>query len=258
MSTLRAVRITMANALRETLVNRAGLVTQVATMIVNDLAWVLFWVLFFERVGRIRGWDTGTVLLLQAALTTSGGIVLGLFADARSIGRLIAAGEIDAALALPVRPLLHLLVRRVNAINLGDIGFGLVLFVVAGHPTALRAAVFALAVTVSVVVLTGFLVAVGSLAFWAGRDDAGELGFHAMLLFAAYPVDIFGGSARLLLHTVIPAAFVAAVPARLVDDFDPSVALGLVAAGAAFATLGVTMFQLGLRRYTSGAVWTRA
>jgi ABC-2 type transport system permease protein len=198
------------------------------------------------------------VLLLQAALTTSGGIGLGFFADTRSIGRMVANGQIDAALALPVRPLLHLLVRRVNTVNLGDIGFGLVLFVVACHPTPTRAAVFALAVAVSVIVLASFLVAAGSVAFFAGRDDTGELGFHAMLLFSAYPVDIFGGSARLLLHTVIPAAFVAAVPARLVDHFDAGTALGFLAAAVTFATLAIALFQRGLRRYTSGAVWTRA
>jgi ABC-2 type transport system permease protein len=258
MTVRRAMRRTMGNAFREAVANRAGFVTQATTMIVNDLAWVVFWVLFFRRVGELRGWDTRSVLLLQAALTTSGGIVLGFFADARSIGRMVANGEIDAALALPVPTLLHVLLRRVNTINLGDVGFGLTLFVVACHPTPERALVFALAVAASVVVLTGFLVAVGSVAFFAGRDDAGELGFHAMLLFGAYPVDIFGGSARLLLHTVIPAAFVAAVPARLVDHFDGRTALALVTAAAVFAALAVTLFQAGLRRYTSGATWTRA
>ena len=258
MTTRRAVTITMGNAFRETLANRAGFVTQVLTMVVNDLAWVVFWVLFFHRVGELRGWDTSGVLLLQAALTTSGGIVLGFLANARSIGRLIAGGELDAALALPVRPLLHLLVRRVSTINLGDVAFGLVLFAVAGNPTPTRTAVFAVCVVVSTVVLTGFLVACGSLAFFAGRDDVGDLGFHSILLFGAYPIDIVGGSARLLLHTVIPAAFVAAVPAKLVDNFDAGIAAWFVIAAVAFATLAVTVFQFGLRRYTSGAVWTQA
>jgi ABC-2 type transport system permease protein len=159
---------------------------------------------------------------------------------------------------LPTPPLLYLMVRRVNGINMGDVMFGVVLFVVAGHPTPSRVLVFIVGVVVAAIVLAGFLVAAGSLAFFAGRDDAGELGFHTMLLFGAYPVDIFGSSARLVLHTVVPAAFVAAVPARLVGHFDLGVALGFVAAAVVFAALAVTLFQLGLRRYTSGAVWTRA
>jgi ABC-2 type transport system permease protein len=257
-TTRRAVRVTMANALRETFANRAGFITQVVTMIVNDLAWVMFWILFFDRVGEVRGWDTRGVLLLLAVLTTSGGIVTGFLSNARAIGRIVVAGEMDAALALPTPTLLHLLVRRVMPVNLGDIAFGIVMFVVACNPTPGRTAMFVLTVATSVVVLTGFWVAMGSLAFFGAREDAGDLGFHMMLLFGAYPVDIFGGSARLILHTVIPAAFVAAVPAKLIDNFDAGTAATFLLAAVVFAMLAVTLFQLGLRRYTSGAVWTRA
>jgi ABC-2 type transport system permease protein len=258
MSTRKAVRLTMGNAFREAAANRAGFWTQVTTMVVNNLIWVVFWSLFFHRVGRLRGWDAHNVYLLLAFLCTSAGIVLGFLANTRAIGRMIADGELDAALALPTPPLLYLMVRRVNGINMGDVGFGIVLFVVAGNPTPTRTLIFVLGVVVAAIVLAGFLVAAGSLAFFAGRDDAGELGFHTMLLFGAYPVDIFGSSARLVLHTVVPAAFVAAVPARLVDHFDLTVALGFVAAAVIFGVLAVALFQAGLRRYTSGAVWTRA
>lgn len=255
---MRALAATMRAAMAEAWANRAGFWVQVTAMIVNDLAWVVFWVLFVNRVGTLNGWDTQRILLLQAVLTSAGGIVLGIFANARSIGRLVSGGEIDAALALPTPALAHLLVRRVNATNLGDIAFGFGLFMIAGQPSLERTAVYLLGTITGAVLLTGFLVAVGSLAFFAGREDAGELGFHAMLMFAAYPVDLFGGAARLLLHTVVPAAFVAGVPAILIEDFDLRLAGLSVAAATVFAALGCGMFTAGLRRYTSGAVWTRA
>lgn len=248
----------MRAALAEAWANRTGFWVQVIAMAVNDVAWVIFWVLFFRRVGVLNGWDTERVLLLQAVLTTAGGIVLGLFANARAIGRLVSGGEIDAALSLPTPVLGHLLVRRVNATNLGDILFGVGLFVFAGEPSFDRTLVYLFGTVTGAVLLTGFLVAVGSLAFFAGRDDVGELGFHAMLMFAAYPVDLFGGAAKLFLYTVVPAAFVAGVPALLIEDFDPRLAAMAVAASVTFAALGWGLFTLGLRRYTSGAVWTRA
>jgi ABC-2 type transport system permease protein len=255
---MKALVATSRAAFLESWSNRAGFWTQVMTMVVNDVAWVAFWALFFRRVGTVRGWDTSRVLVLLAILTTAGGIVLGLLANARAIGRLAAAGELDAALALPVNPLGHLLVRRINTTNLGDIGFGVVLFVVACHPTVERTAVFLVGVAASSALLTGFLVATGSLSFFAGRDDAGELGFHAMLMFAAYPVDVFGGAAKLFLSTVLPAAFVATIPARLVDDFDPVLAATLLGVAALFVAIGWATFHAGLKRYTSGAVWTSA
>jgi ABC-2 type transport system permease protein len=227
-------------------------------MVVNDIVWVVFWVLFFRRVGAVRGWNTHGVLLLWAILTTSGGIVLGLLANARRLGMLAADGGLDAALGLPVPPLAHLLVRRIETTNLGDIAFGVVLFAVTGRPTPGRAAIYLGGVAVAVMLFTGFLVATGSLAFFVGRNEGGELGFHALLLLGSYPADIFSGASKMLLYTLIPAAFVGAVPARLVNHFDPGLALAALSAAALFLAAGWTAFTLGLRRYTSGSVWTRA
>ena len=206
----------------------------------------------------MRGWDADGVLLLFAVLTTTVGIVLGLLSNARRIGRMAADGELDAHLALPVPTLAHVLVRRVDASALGDAVFGVGLFLLAGAPTPTRTLVFALGVAAGVVLLTGFLVATGSLAFFAGRGESGELGEHAIILLSSYPADIFAGSARTLVYTAVPAAFVATVPARLIADFDVGDALVLVAVAALFAGVGWALFALGLRRYTSGAVWTRA
>ena len=255
---MKALVATSRAAFLESWSNRSGFWTQVVTMIVNDIAWILFWALFFRRVGSIRGWDTSRVLLLLAVLTTAGGIVLGLLANCRAIGRMAAAGELDATLALPVSPLGHLLLRRINTTNLGDIAFGIVLFVVGCQPTMERTAIFVVGVVASAALLTGFLIAMSSISFFVGRDDAGELGFHAMLMFAAYPVDVFGGTAKLFLSTVLPAAFVATVPARLVDDFDPVLAASLLGMAALFLVLGWTSFHAGLKRYTSGSTWVQA
>ncbi len=57
-----------------------------AVMMINDLVWVVFWVLFFDRVGTLGGWDRDSILVLQAVLTTAGGLSLGLLANGRRIG----------------------------------------------------------------------------------------------------------------------------------------------------------------------------
>jgi ABC-2 type transport system permease protein len=255
---MRALPATERGAMAEAWANRRGFWTQILVMVVNDVVWVVFWVLFFHRVGTLRGWDSHRVLLLLAVLTTSAGFVLGVFGNARRIGRLAADGELDAALALPVPPLAYLLVRRIDTTNLGDLLFGVVLFAVAAHPTPERTAIYLAGSLVAIVLLTGFLIAIGSTAFFIGRSEAGELGFQAMLMFATYPVDVFTGPARALLYTVIPAAFIGAVPARLMSAWDPRVALAAVGMAAVFAAGARVLFNAGLRRYTSGAVWTRA
>jgi ABC-2 type transport system permease protein len=254
---MRGLVATLRNAVAEARSNRAALVSQVTIMVVNDIVWVVFWVLFFRRVGSVRGWDGDRILLLLAVLTSAGGIALGILANARRVGTLAVDGHLDSVLALPVPPLAHLLVRRIEAVNVGDLVFGVLLFLTLGRPTVARTAVFVGAVAAVAVLLTGFLVLTGSLAFFIGRNEGGELGFQAMILLGAYPVDIFAGAIKVLLYTVVPAAFVSSVPARLIEDFDVVDALWLAGVAGTFALAGWTAFTLGLRRYTSGSVWTQ-
>ncbi len=255
---MRALLATSRAAFLDAAANPRALVAQMSVMIVNDGVWIVFWTLFFRRTGQLGGWDLDGIIVLQSVLTASGGIALGLVANARRIGVLALEGGLDPVLALPTSTLGHVLARRVEPTNLGDLVFGVVLFAVAGHPTPGRVALFVVVVLASATLLTGFLVLTGSLAFFAGRGESGELGFHAMVLLGSYPVDIFAGTAKVLLYTVIPAAFVSTVPARLVADFDAAQASGLLAMSGGVALLAVLVFRAGLRRYTSGAVWTRA
>jgi ABC-2 type transport system permease protein len=255
---VRALLATSRAAVAEVAANRRSLAAQMAIMFVNDAVWVVFWVLFFRSVGEVGGWDAEKILVLQAVLTASGGIALGMLSNARRIGQLAVEGGFDAVLTLPVSPLGHVLLRRVEPTNLGDLAFGVLLFLVAGHPTPARVIVFVVVVLASAALLTGFLVLTGSLGFFAGRSESGELGFHAMLLLGAYPVDVFAGAAQVVLYTVVPAAFVASVPAQIVGSFDGELLLALVTAATISVALAVVTFRAGLRRYTSGAVWTRA
>ena len=254
---MRALLATLRNALAEAAANRGALASQMAVMIVNDIAWIAFWILFFNRVGTLHGWNSSRILLLLAVLTTAGGVTLGLLANARRVGTMAIEGELDAVLSLPVPPLGYLLLRRVEPTNLGDIAFGLTLFAVTGSPTIERTLVFAGVVIAASTLMTGFLVLTGSLSFFIGRSEGGELGFHAILLMGSYPVDVFAGMAKVVLYTIVPAAFVSSVPARLIDSFDLGLALWLALIAALFAFAGWLTFTMGLRRYTSGAVWTR-
>ena len=77
-------------------------------------------------------------------------------------------------------------------------------------------------------------------------------------VLSSYPIDIFGGAARLLLLTAVPAAFVTGLPTRLVDEFSVPAAGLMLAVAAGMAALAYVTFSAGLRRYRSGSVWTQA
>lgn len=254
---MRAGWQTLRTAVADAAARRSAFWTQIAVMVTNNLAWVAFWLIFFHRVPVVNGWDSHRVLLLLAVLTTAGGFVLGVLSNSRRIPDLVQSGSLDEVLTLPVPALPHLLLRRVDPTNFGDVLFGVTLFLLAGRPAPDRVALFVAGVVLAATLLTGFLVATGSLVFFTGRGEPGSLGLHAILLLASYPSGIFAGLSKVVLFTVVPAAFVGAVPATLIDHPDAGDALVLAAAAIGFALLGQLLFTLGLRRYTSGSGWSR-
>ena len=199
------IAATMRNAFAEAWAKRSSFWFQIAVMVTNDLFFVAFWFLFFNEVESLRGWDVDRTLLLLSMLASVTGFTMGLFANARRIGEMVADGGIDAALALPVDPLGYLLVRAVDPALLGDLIFGPLLFVALGDLSPDRIALYVLGTLTGTVVFLSFLVLLGSSTFFVGgRGEHGELGFQALLILSSYPIDIFGGAARLLLFTVAP------------------------------------------------------
>lgn len=250
---------TSRSAFAEAWAKRSSFWFQIAVMVTNDLFFVAFWFLFFTEVESLRGWDVERTLLLLSMLASVTGFTMGLFANARRIGAMVADGGIDAALALPIDPLGYLLVRAVDPALLGDLIFGPLLFVALGDLSPDRIALYVLGTLTGTVVFVSFLVLLGSSTFFVGgRGEHGELGFQALLILSSYPIDIFGGAARLLLFTAVPAAFVTGLPTRLVDEFSVPAAGLMLAVAAGIAALAYVTFSAGLRRYRSGSVWTQA
>lgn len=253
-----ALALVRASA-RETLSNRKSLISEATIMIVNDFTWLAFWLLLLHGAGPLHGWTPDRIVVLLAITMVGVGLGLGICGNVRYLGRLIADGEIDALLTLPASPLQLVLFRRLEAFAFGDVLFGLLLFVIAGHPTPARIGLLIFGAVVGAVVLTGFLTLLGSLTFFTGgRGEVADFGFFAVTTLVMYPLDFFSGVTKVLLLTVVPAAFITGLPARLVDSFSLRSAVVLLAAAAAFVLAARAVFDLGLRRYRSGSSWTSA
>ena len=179
---------TMKRAFAESWSRRSSFWFQISIMVLNDAVFVVFWFLFFDEVGEVRGWDARDALLLLSVLATAAGLVMGLFANSRRLGEMISGGGMDAVLSLPVNPLAYLLVRRIDTAMLGDIVFGPILFVALGGVTLERTILYVTGSILGAVVFLSFLVILGSLTFFiGGRGEHADFGFQAVLIFASVP-----------------------------------------------------------------------
>lgn len=233
---------------------RVAFISQVVGMMLNNAVYFLFWVLFFDRFQQVRGWGINEMLILFGVVAAGFGLGVYLFGNALTLADVIAGGRLDYYLSLPRPVLLHALASRSIVSGLGDAVYGLISFALAGHYTPDAVGRFALGALLSATIFLSFLVLVQSLAFYLGNATLlTAQATQAIIAFSLYPITLFDGTAKLLLFTVLPAAFMGAVPAEFVREFTWSTLAQLLTAALAFLSLALTVFHRGLRRYESGS-----
>jgi len=239
---------------------RVAFLSQVIGMMLNNGIYFLIWVIFFDRFQQVRGWGLDEMFLLFGIVAASYGLGTYLFGNVLTLADVIVSGRLDYYLSLPRPVLLHALASRSRTSGLGDLSYGIISFGVAGHCTPDAIARFALGTLLATTVFVSFLVLVQSLSFWMGNTSLLTVqAINAIVTFSIYPITLFDGTARLLLFTILPAAFIGAVPAEFVREFSWMRLAQLLGAALVALTGALCTFRRGLRRYESGsAIQTQA
>ena len=233
---------------------RVPFIMQIGGMMLNNVIYFAFWVLFFDRFEEVQGWTLRDMMLLFAIVATGLGLAMMLFGNCRSIAKIVAAGDLDRYLALPRPVLLHVIASHTSIPSVGDFVFGLIWFVLAGDVTVAHGLRFLLAVVLSACTFTASLVLANSLVFWLRRSELlADHFLNAMITFSLYPGTLFDGAARLFLFTLVPAGLTGALPVEMLRDFNVATLGWLCAGTAVLAAFALLAFQVGLRRYESGS-----
>ena len=232
---------------------RVAFLLQVFGMALNNVIFLFFWWVLFTRVPAIRGWTLPMVATIFGLVALAFGLANALFGNCMRIASIVVSGDLDYYLALPADPLLHVLVSRTHVSAWGDAISGLGIFLILVPGSLPKLPLFLVYSVIGALIFVAFAVIVGSLVFYVDQSqDIASYLYNALITFSLYPIDIFPRVVRLLPYTVVPAAMVGAVPARLLFDFGWDRLLGMLG----FATLAVVvargLFARGLRRYESG------
>jgi ABC-2 type transport system permease protein len=233
---------------------RASFLSQTLGMMLNDFMYFVIWIIFFERFKDVRGWGLNEMYVTYGVLASSFGIVSLLFGNAFYLSDIISKGRLDYYLSFPRPVLLHATASRLIASGMGDFTYGFLSYGLSGSFSWDGLLRFVLAISLAAVVFGAFLILLQSLAFWVGiMSNLTGLALNAMLSFGIYPITLFDNYAKLILFTIIPAAFIGAVPAEFIRAFTWQTLAQLLAGAVVFLFLAIAVFRLGLRRYESGS-----
>ncbi|AJY77865.1 hypothetical protein VN24_19750 [Paenibacillus beijingensis] len=222
-------------------------------MFLNNMIWMFFWSLFFNRFPTVNGWQLQDVMLMWAVGTAGFGWTSVLLGNYNRIAAIAASGQLDVYLTQPKPVLLHVLASRMSLTAIGDFLFGLCIYAFVGDFSPGGLLRFALGVLIAGLIFLFFNLGAGSLAFYIGNAEGLSFQlFNSFIMLTTYPTDIFKGFARIILFTAVPAGFISYMPIGLLRGAQPGFVYGSLIALIFLAVSSLLLFHRGLRRYSSG------
>jgi len=232
---------------------RISFIFQVVGMMINNTGFVLIWLIYFARFPSLNGWSFHEMALLLAINSISYGLVWIFAYGAVGLSKSVTKGEIDRFLSMPQNTLWQISVSKTEMSAIGDLFFGLIMLFISNYTSWQNILIFLLVIIFSSIVLYSFIISTQSLAFFLGDFEGTSREFiNTILGLTMYPQGIYGGALKLLIMTVIPAYFVAALPIQIIRFHDYTLIIYLALASFVFFAIANLIFKAGLKRYESG------
>ena len=243
-------RVNLASAMEY----RSSFLLQAFGMALSNATFVFFWWVAFSQVGgRIGGYEFRDVMFIWALCSSAFGLSHVLFANANQLTRLIVTGELDTFLLQPCNLLVNLCCARTSLSAYGDLAYGIVLLALTQGGSGQAWLFFALGVPIGALLMTAVSLTAHTLTFYFGDSSiAGNMSLEFIVNFCIYPAGIYPKFVRLLMYSLIPAAFIVHVPLQLARGYETGWLLIWLAAAASYCAFAVWFFFRGLRRYESG------
>ncbi len=234
---------------------RASFISQIVGMMLNNSIYLVFWVIFFNQFDAVRGYHLDDIFLLFAIASLGYGLAHMFAGNTRHyLAYLIAQGRLDYYLVFPRNLLLHVIFSRMIISTIGDVSFALIAYTFTGRFHPIEIGLFLISAVLAALIYVAYAIIAGSLAFYMGNAQyTSQQMTGVMLTFALYPNSLFSGLARFLLYSLIPAAFVGAMPVEIVRGRDGTLLLVLMGVAVVMWAIAIAVFYLGLRRYESGS-----
>lgn len=254
---LRAYLVVLASYMRvnwrSALEYRTNFVFEGALSIVEVAMYLFYWHLFFEISAGIPG-----VTYSQMAALVAFNHIIYAGADTLMGNHVweavesIVKGQLDVYLVQPKSALFQLFFSGAQPMRSLQIVVGTAVYFYVVPPSVESIALFVFGFIVGTSIFTSWVIAMHSLTFWLGNAVVVYRLLSVILHFAKKPANIFSFAVRLVLYTIIPAAYIGTVQAEQAFNPTPAWLLGLTAIALGAPLVAAAVFRRGLRRYESG------
>lgn len=228
----------------------------------------LFWIsvnvlvitVVYAHTTTIAGWSEYQMLLLVGTSMLIQRFLMGFFwSGIFEMGRNVRNGSFDFVLAQPGDPLFMASTRKLELDGLLNSIAATAIIVYSAvklglHPGPGAILLYLGMIACGVVIHFSALVMAMSLSFWITSSQGVEGSYFTLMEFSRLPRQALKGIASAIFVWALPVVVVSNAPAReMLHGFEPGWAAALFAATLLWLALAVTVFRMGLRRYTSAS-----
>ena len=252
---LRFAAALLATNLKASLMLRGAFAMQVVFMALNNFTFFVFWWVLMRRVPEIRGWRLTDI---EAAVRhrRGGGRARHHRGRRRAVSRSVHRTRRAGYAAASSRRRCSCTPSGCDRNPRGSATWcpDSILIALSGQVSWIDTPRVVVAIVAAALVFAASGILFFSVAFWLGKSDTvARQMWELVITFSLYPEPLFGGVLRLVLFTLIPAAWVGYMPAHIARHASAGQLLLLASAAAGYLVLAAVMFQRGLRRYASGS-----
>lgn len=255
-SELRVARLVWATNVRAAMENRVAFGMQIVGMMLNDLAFVAVWTLFFQAVGTVNGWGGWESLGLLGFGTASFGLAFGFGGGANWLPRYVEDATMDGFLLSPRNILWRVTTSKFDIPAFGDAVFGSILLII--FAVKMHLSLGAILLLVGCLIPSAFVtfsmsLIAGCLAFYL--LDAKIMSNNIFKMFltpSIYPSGLFPSGAKLFFIFIIPSLVVGGLPVEAVEQGSLPLFLLIWTLGIAWLLLSILLFSFSVKRYESG------
>lgn len=238
------------NIMRD-MTNRTTFFTNILFMMLNNATFIIQWLVLFQFREEIGGYSLNEVLVLWGLAASTFGFSNVLFYRAYQLTDLIINGKLDAYLVQPKNILLSVITSGTSTSALGDLIYGIIIAILFAGSFR-NVLLFILFVVTGGIIMTAFVIILGSASFWVSRGDMLVHNFYSVLVsVSTYPEGIFKRFIKGLLFTIIPTGFIVYLPIRVLFSFHLYYLVGVLLFTGGITFLAFWVFYKGLRRYSS-------
>lgn len=233
---------------------KKSFIIQTIFMMINNGFFMIFWLTLFNvQDGNMNGITMKDVFYAWSIPTIGYGLAYFFFGGMDYLHHYIVEGGLDFFLTQPKNVFLSLAVSKCNFSAFGDFLYGEIIACIASDTIFEFFKIQAFAIIAMIVIICAFT-SIRCLAIWWGDIESivKSYSYDFVINFSSYPERIFGEGTKILTYTIIPAAYIVYIPARLIENFEISLFLILLCAVSILVVITTKLFKLVLKRYESG------